>query len=115
MAPCPSDETLSRLLADDLSVAERDALARHVEGCAACQEKLAGLSGMIATESWRRAAHPSQTSEAEEAIVRRLKQLPPSSVPTHLMRRARPADPPPPRRGGRPGTGRCRVADGPRL
>jgi hypothetical protein len=44
MPPCPPDEKLTGLLADALSAAERDALARHVEGCAPCQEKLARRS-----------------------------------------------------------------------
>ena len=43
---CPSAEELTGLLADALSTAERDALARHVEGCAPCQEQLARLTGI---------------------------------------------------------------------
>ena len=44
MTSCPSDEQLTDLLADTLSTAEQDTLARHVEGCASCQEKLARWS-----------------------------------------------------------------------
>src|SRR5437764_14977766 len=81
---CPSAEELTGLLADALSTAERDALARHVEGCAACQEQLARLTGTFNTETWQRAEHPLQGSEAEEGMMRRLKRKPPwleSSLP----------------------------------
>ena len=44
MTPCPSDENLTALLADSLGVADRDGLVKHVEGCPACQERLARLS-----------------------------------------------------------------------
>ena len=37
MTCCPSAEELTLLLAEALGPAERDAVARHVEGCAACQ------------------------------------------------------------------------------
>ena len=80
MPSCPSDETLTGLLADALTTAERDSLARHVEGCASCQEKLARLTGTPDTEMWRCAGHPPQGSEAEEGVVRRLKRVPPSSA-----------------------------------
>jgi serine/threonine protein kinase len=75
MTLCPSEEKLTGLLAEALSTAERDAVARHVEGCASCQEHLARLSGAPETELWRRAAHPSQSSSAEEKMVRRLKGM----------------------------------------
>jgi eukaryotic-like serine/threonine-protein kinase len=75
MTLCPSEEKLTGLLAEALSTAERDAVARHVEGCASCQEHLARLSGAPETELWRRAAHPSQSSSAEETMVRRLKGM----------------------------------------
>jgi serine/threonine protein kinase len=80
MTCCPSHEQFSDLLADALSTAERDTLARHVEGCASCQDKLARLTGIPEIESWRRAEQPAQGSEAEERMVRRLKQVPPSSA-----------------------------------
>jgi hypothetical protein len=66
MTLCPSDEKLTGLLADALSTAERDALARHVEGCASCQERLARLSGTPEPETWRRAEQPPRGSGAEE-------------------------------------------------
>src|SRR5205085_12233657 len=83
MTFCPSDEELTGLLADALSTAERDALARHVEGCVACQDQLARLTGTFNTETWRRdplarvPRHPLQGSEAEEGMMRRLKRMPP--------------------------------------
>src|SRR6516165_10462783 len=91
MTSCPSDEQFSDLLADALSTVERDTLARHVEGCASCQDKLARLTGTPDTESWRRAEQPAQGSEAEEGVVRRLKQVPPSSAAPRLEQADRPA------------------------
>jgi serine/threonine protein kinase len=79
MPSCPSDEPLIALLADALTTAERDSLARHVEGCTPCQEKLARLTGTPDTEMWRRTGHPPKGSEAEEGLVRRLKRVPLSS------------------------------------
>jgi serine/threonine protein kinase len=77
--PCPSDETLTGLLTDALTPAERDSLARHVEGCAPCQGRLARLTEVPDTEVWRRGEHPRQGCEAEEGVVNRLKRLPPSA------------------------------------
>src|SRR4051812_41130721 len=85
MTPCPSDEKLAGLLADGLSMAEREALARHVEGCAPCQEQLARLTGIPDRETWRRAEHPPRGSGAEEAMMRRLKQMPPWLAATDRM------------------------------
>jgi serine/threonine protein kinase len=80
MPSCPSDATITGLLADALTTAERDRLARHVEGCAPCQEKLARLTETPDTERWRRAEHPPRGPEAEEGVVRRLKRVPPSAA-----------------------------------
>src|SRR5213076_3215809 len=74
---CPADEELTGLLADALSTAERDALTRHVEGCASCQEQLARLTETFDTETWRRGENPLQGSEAEEGMMGRLKRKPP--------------------------------------
>ena len=82
MTPCPSVEKLTDLLADALSMAERDALARHVEGCASCQEVLARLTGTPDLETRRRAEHPLPGSGAEERMMRRLKRKRSWSAPT---------------------------------
>ncbi len=91
MALCPSDEKLTRLLADALSTPERNTLARHVEGCASCKEQLAHLTGTAGPEMWRRAEHPSQGSRAEEAMMRRLKRTLSRLAPTDPMQPASPA------------------------
>src|SRR5262245_2485433 len=91
MPSCPSDETLAGLLGDTLTAAERDSLARHLEGCAPCQEKLACLTGNPDTELWRRCEHSAQGSAAEEAVVRRLKRVPPSSAARRLEQADRPS------------------------
>src|SRR5262249_55432861 len=88
---CPSDETLAGLLADALTAAERDSLARHLDGCAPCQEKLARLTRTPDTKMWRRAGHPPQGPEAEEGVVRRLKRAPPSWAASRLGQADRPA------------------------
>src|SRR5262245_8874739 len=67
MSVCPAEERLAGLLADALSAAERDDLARHVEGCASCQERLARLTPD--TEVWRRAEQPPGGSSAEEGVL----------------------------------------------
>jgi serine/threonine protein kinase len=90
MACCPSDEKLTGLLADALSLCERDVLARHVEGCAACQEQLARLAGTADTERWRRAEQGARGSSAEDGMVRRLKRLRSGLTPTGPRQAARP-------------------------
>jgi serine/threonine protein kinase len=75
MPVCPSDEQLSDLLTDALTATERDTLARHIEGCASCRVALARLAGEPAPGLGRCAEQPVRTSEAEERIVRRLKQM----------------------------------------
>jgi serine/threonine protein kinase len=73
MTPCPSDETLASLLAEALSIAERDAISEHIEKCVACVEKLARLTELSESESWRRSAHPDTPSDTEQSVVSRLK------------------------------------------
>jgi eukaryotic-like serine/threonine-protein kinase len=88
MALCPSDEKLAALLADALSTAEMDAVARHVEGCGFCQENLARLIGSPNIETLRGAEHAIQGTEAEEVIMGRLKRMPPWLAPTLQAREA---------------------------
>ena len=91
MRSCPSDEILTGLLTDALTTAERDSLARHLEGCASCQDKLARLTAPPDAEMWWHSGHPPQGSEAEEEVVRRLKRAPPSSAAHRLEQADRPA------------------------
>jgi serine/threonine protein kinase len=72
---CPTDEKLASLLADALSQAECDALADHIERCAACLEKLARLSEGSEADAWHPATQTQPCSDTEEEIVRRLKLL----------------------------------------
>src|SRR4051794_6605307 len=76
MTSCPSNEMFTGLLADALGAAERDAVARHVEGCASCQEQLARLTGTPDAELWRCAEQVPPGSSVEEGLIRRLKQMP---------------------------------------
>jgi serine/threonine protein kinase/WD40 repeat protein len=96
MTPCPSDEQLTCLLADALAPAEQELLARHVERCASCQDKLARRTATSETETWQRAAPVIRGSEAEENVVRRLKKMSPppptdeeqGASPSHRVFRA---------------------------
>lgn len=73
MTPCPSHETLARLLTDALSNTEQDAVVRHVEACASCQGTLARLSDKGEPENLRCAGEIAAHSDAEDEAVRRLK------------------------------------------
>src|SRR5437016_2302862 len=95
MTFCPSGERLTDLLSDALSISEREALVRHVEGCASCQEQLARLTGIPDTEMWRRAEHPPRGSRAENRMIRRLKGIPSWLVPTLPLQAVGPASPSP--------------------
>src|SRR5260370_26601123 len=91
MTPCPSDEKLTALLADALSVGERDAVARHVEECSSCQEQLARLAETPDAKAWRLTEHPLRSSGAEEEVMQRLKQMPselPATAPMQAATRA---------------------------
>jgi eukaryotic-like serine/threonine-protein kinase len=90
MAFCPSDEELANLLIDTLSAAQRDVVARHVEGCAACQERLASLTGTLGTQIWRRPENSFSACHAEEKVIQRLKEVSPPAV---SLPGARPAGP----------------------
>ena len=69
MTSCPSDEELTRFLADALSPSDRDALALHVEACVGCQERLARLTA-------------PQHDEVERRMMWRLKRMSPWLAPT---------------------------------
>ena len=69
MTPCPSDEVLAAVLADALSAEDLDAVARHVEGCASCQDALARLSNAAEDDTWQQTCRMHQGSEEEEELV----------------------------------------------
>ena len=92
MTLCPTDKKLRALLDDVLSSSERDALARHVERCASCQEQLTGLTATPDSKTWRRAEQPSCGSTAEEGMIRRLKRMPSWSAPTGPTQETWPAN-----------------------
>jgi serine/threonine protein kinase len=87
MTRCPSDAKLADLLTDALANADLDFVARHIETCAACQQRLARLTESDDGLLPRAPSFPLD-SEAEEEVVRRLKSARSSApVPTN------PADP----------------------
>jgi serine/threonine protein kinase len=89
---CPSDEKLTGLLAEALTIVDQDALTRHVEECAGCQEQLARLTGTPDGETWQRAEHPLRGSRAEQETMRRLKRRPPWLALSDPMQAANRAD-----------------------
>lgn len=90
MQSCPADEKLTDLLADALGDAERDAVARHVEGCAVCQGQLAALTGAPDNALLRLVDDPPRGSRVEEKMMGRLKKLPPEIMPTVPMQAVTP-------------------------
>jgi serine/threonine protein kinase len=88
MIGCPSAKKLIGLLAESLGTAERDALARHADGCASCQEQLARLTASPDLEAWRRAEDHPQAARAEARILQRLKRIPPWLAPADPMQAA---------------------------
>jgi hypothetical protein len=108
MTSCPSDEQLQGLLADGLSPTDQDAVVRHVEGCAPCQQRLARFTDLADGAAWRSAGPTACESAAEAGVLRRLKQLPagltpdvvaPLAGPTATMPLVEPARARPPTRG----------------
>lgn len=75
MIGCLSDEKLLELFSAELSSAELDARSSHVEGCVACQEKLARMSKSADTENWRRAENSAGSTKAEERAMQRMKRM----------------------------------------
>jgi WD40 repeat protein/serine/threonine protein kinase len=76
---CPDRQSLERLLAGQLSVAESEALAAHGEECDRCLELLAELSDAAATLRLQPAPRRTATSEEEpsEAFLKGLLRLVP--------------------------------------
>ena len=89
MTRCPSDEKLTGLLSDALSTEEQEALARHVERCTTCRDRLARFTETPDLETWRRAEDPPRASSSEEMMMQRLKRPPWWSAPTASMPAAR--------------------------
>src|SRR5262245_3520317 len=78
---CPPPDELSRLLAEQLSGPERDAIEAHVEGCSTCQDWLAGQVGTPPALSAARASVSPECMPPEPGaeFLDRLKRLPPGS------------------------------------
>jgi hypothetical protein len=99
---CPSPEELQGLVGEALGDADRTVVEAHVEGCAACQERLERLVAptepLARPSTTRPAGSPPTGAGLDDAFLERLRQLPvppptpgPSvrevtdeRVPTHL-------------------------------
>src|SRR5262245_26572429 len=80
MIPCPGQDQLKRLLAEQLAEAEREAVEAHVEGCADCQLALERMAGGLAGPRVGRSQHLLGTD-----LLRRLEEArlePPVGVGT---------------------------------
>jgi serine/threonine protein kinase len=97
MTFCPSEEELTGLLADASSAAEWATLTSHVEGCAACQQRLDRLTAISDAETPRRDEQPHQDSQAEERVLRRLKRMPAPAAMLPASADGQPPDSPGPR------------------
>src|SRR6516165_1414240 len=73
---CPAKEHLELLLAERLSDPEREAVARHVEGCAGCREVLARLVEDAGDDPWP----PGPRAESSLAFLNELARSPPPEV-----------------------------------
>jgi serine/threonine-protein kinase len=82
MTPCPSLEQLQRLLADEGSSPEGDAVEAHVEACSSCQQALDELTGAAPgsertnNDSWDLVKRSLPTPE----FLRRLEQSSPDGA-----------------------------------
>ena len=65
---CPSGEQLRGFLDEQLEDVERDTIEKHAESCAACQQRLAELSGAAFVAP----ARPRPQFEPDEAFLRRI-------------------------------------------
>jgi hypothetical protein len=74
MTVCPRREQLERLLAEELTPAERDAVVDHVEGCSSCQRTLDGMAGRVAV----RPGGP-RPRELDRELRERLERAPPAA------------------------------------
>jgi serine/threonine protein kinase len=74
MTVCSSDKKLTRLLADELTETESNAIARHIESCDVCQHRLACLSADDQVMLRFKSAQ-TRESEDEEKAIDRLKQV----------------------------------------
>jgi tetratricopeptide (TPR) repeat protein len=77
MHPCPSVKDLERLLAEQLSDPECEAVARHVEGCAGCREALARLTEDVGHDPWP----PGPPPGPPPAFLDELARSPPPELP----------------------------------
>jgi serine/threonine protein kinase len=74
---CPPPDELDRLLTEQLSGPERDALEAHIEDCSSCQERLDHLVGTSpALSAGARAIRAPAGPEPNAEFLNRLKQVP---------------------------------------
>jgi len=80
VGPCPPADDLERLLAEQLSTAERETVEMHVEGCSTCQDRLDRMSGTPPRAARQQAPNAGQWPEPSAEFLRRLRETPPPSA-----------------------------------
>src|SRR5689334_8460562 len=73
MDRCPASEQLRQLLEDHLSEADRDPVARHVDQCGRCQERLEQLTASSSNPTWRVPPSPPPAPLPRPDFLRQLK------------------------------------------
>jgi serine/threonine-protein kinase len=107
MNACPTPEVLRQVLDGTLGAAEADAVGRHLEGCARCQEVLDRASDDPAVPRWPGALADRTAVLPGPSLERVVQDL--CILSTDLLPAGAPGGPPPsflgpPRRGGDLGT-----------
>jgi hypothetical protein len=78
MNVCPPPEHLERLLAQQLGVAEREELERHIEGCTPCQRVLRDLTNHTEFILGPQSAAPPLDARLKAELLLRLQETQPS-------------------------------------
>lgn len=82
MTPCPPDDVLARLLADQLPGAEHDLVAAHTSSCPGCLERMARQVESVPGPWYSSPACPWPRTSIPESYLEKLKACPPGSRQT---------------------------------
>jgi eukaryotic-like serine/threonine-protein kinase len=80
MNPCPGDDQLGRLLAEQLTQPDLEAMELHVESCASCQRRLEALLG----KPQRKTLGDVTPLDLNQSLLRRLSRSPLDELRTSL-------------------------------
>src|SRR5262245_58756181 len=107
LSACPSARSLERLLAEQLTGAERAAVETHVEACTTCQERLESLVAPTVRQAAPvEVGAPAADLQPTEGFLSRLRELSPPCTDGPRIPPPPPATDPPPDIAGRLEDGR---------